>query len=183
MSSRLFGLLKREIEFLVIATLLTILAFIFLAFWRLFDSKTFTFHQIILVCVTMGSFIYLFTFFKSGRIARTLLGKELAAILLIFTILSFLILNVDRSRSVYLLKWVEMSASSGISSAELSDRIGFSRIERVDFEQRIDEQIHSGTIKLDGEKLKLTLVGSVLTRFFDFLARVENLKGYPTSWR
>jgi hypothetical protein len=131
----------------------------------------------------MGASIYVFTFFGKGGIARLLWGKELAAILIIFIFLSFLILNVDRSRSVYLLKWVEMSSSAGITEEELSNRMGFTKIEKSDFRQRINEQISSGTIRLDEDKLKLTLSGTVLTKFFNFLANFENLKGYPKSWQ
>jgi hypothetical protein len=182
MLNKLLNLLKRELRFLLITGFLTAFAFILLALWRVFDSNTFTFHQIILICLVIGASIYFFTFFGKGGIARILSGKELAAILIIFTFLSFLILNVDRSRSVYLLKWVEMSSSSGISEEELSNRIGFSKIEKSDFKQRINEQISSGTIRLDQDKLKLTLSGTLLTKFFNFLAKFENLKGYPSSW-
>lgn len=182
MTRKFIDLIRREIQLVGISFLLTILAFVLLAIWRHYDSQTFSFQQIIFICLFMGMAIYGLTMFGRGKYASLLVGKELATILLIFTVLSFLILNIDRSRSFYLLKWVEISSSSGISADELSSRIGFSKIERADIEQRIEEQVSSGTLKIDQGKMKLTILGRTLTSIFNFIAKFENLKGYPNSW-
>ena len=181
MAGRFFDLVRREITFLFVSAILTVLAFLILAIWRQFDSTTFSFQQILLTSFVLGIGIYIFTFFSRSKLSKILMGKEMAAVLLIFTVLSFLILNVDRSRSVYLLKWIEMSSSDGISSEELSQRLGFSKVERADIEQRIKEQISSHTLTRANDKIKLTSTGRFLTKFFDVLAKFENLKGYPTS--
>ena len=95
---------------------------------------------------------------------------------------SFLLLNIDRSRSVYVLKWVDYSGKSGVSMSDILSKGSGSDMDTFALKQRIDEQIQSGNIQRNSSQtLTTTYQGHLLNQFFRIIARLESLDGYSKS--
>lgn len=178
MISKLKVIAIRDAITLIIAAVVTITSFVFLAIWRHFDSKTFSFLQIIFVTFIAGIAIYSLTIFLNGSLSRLLVHRQLAIIAITFTVLSFFVLNIDRSRSFYLIKWVGSYETAGISSSQLANEKHLIGRDLIDILQRIDEQKASGTIQEVNGRLKLSPLGSRMNQLFLFLAKFEQLDGY-----
>jgi|LakMenE18May11ns_1017448.scaffolds.fasta_scaffold9338412_1 hypothetical protein len=93
------------------------------------------------------------------------------------------ILNIDRSRSTYVLSWVDQGLvsksesgsfiTSGILSKENSNELGTI--------QRLRENVDRGLISVKGEKVQLTLAGSLLLQICEGTANLFDLQGWKTN--
>lgn len=174
-------LARRELLTILLSVIFTFIAFIFLAILRLFDDTTFSFLQILLVTMLVAIFVYGLSFIPLSRFTAVFHGRELAITLVVFTILSFTVLNIDRSRSFYLLKWVSIAGNTGTSTADIAEKYNLTGQDFIDIRQRIEEQKESGSItEVDG-KLKLTFLGKLIVNISTFTANFANLSGYPRS--
>jgi hypothetical protein len=178
MFAKLAPLAKREFKTVLISTLVTIIGFLILAFWRLFQNSTFLFTQILIVTAILGVIVYFISSILENRFSALLRGRELTSIVLAFTLISFVTLNVDRSRSFYLVKWVSESSDTGTTLQEISKSKNFSREDIKDFRQRINEQKESGTLKLENGRIKVTFLGSIVVLASRFVAKFASLQGY-----
>ena len=108
-------------------------------------------------------------------------GKELAITSIVFVILSFSVLNIDRSRSFYLIKWISISGDQGTTTTQISEKYSLSAQDSRELAQRVEEQKESRTIvEVDG-KLQLTLLGKMVVTVSSWIAHLINLTGYPRS--
>ena len=176
--SKLKAILIREARTIFLAAIVSLISFVLLAIWRQFDSKTFSFLQIIFVTLLIAIAIYSITIFSGGSLSKQLLQRQLAIIAITFTVLSFFVLNIDRSRSFYLLKWVSSYETAGVTSSQLATEKHLIGRDLTDILQRIDEQKASGTIQDVNGKLKLTALGLRMNQIFLFIAKFEKLDGY-----
>jgi hypothetical protein len=149
----------------------------------LFPS-TLIFDQILIICFfTIALYIYLLS--KKERINF----DKYVAIVSLGLFLVFLnqtfILNVDRSRSTYVLSWVDKGYvmsddtgnlfTEGILSKENSYELGTV--------QRVRENIDRGLMKVDGENVRLTFVGHILLNICEGTANIFDLKGWKMNSR
>ena len=178
MLSKLLVLTRREFKTVLISVLVTIFGFLLLAIWRFFQDSTFLFTQILIVTAGLGFLIYLISFMLENRVSALLRSRELAIIVLTFTLLSFFTLNIDRSRSFFLLKWVSESSESGTTLQEISVSQNFSVKDIEDFKQRIEEQKESGTLKEENGQVKVTALGSAIVSVSRFIAKAVSLNGF-----
>ena len=178
MLSKLLVLTRREFKTVLISVLVTIFGFLLLAIWRFFQDSTFLFTQILIVTAGLGFLIYLISFMLENRVSALLRSRELAIIVLTFTLLSFFTLNIDRSRSFFLLKWVSESSESGTTLQEISVSQYFSEKDIEDFKQRIEEQKESGTLKEENGQVKVTALGSAIVSVSRFIAKAVSLNGF-----
>jgi hypothetical protein len=178
MLSKLLVLIKREFNTVLISVLVTILGFLLLGIWRFFQDSTFLFTQILIVTAGLGFLIYIITLMLENRVSAVLRSRELAIIVLTFTLLSFFTLNIDRSRSFFLLKWVSESSESGTTLQEISVSQNFSVKDIEDFKQRIQEQKESGTLKEENGQVKVTVLGSAIVTVSRFIAKAVSLNGF-----
>ena len=126
-----------------------------LGLWRVFDSRTFLFLQILLCCFLL----YMLLHILENRV-RIFSGRQLLSILIAFTLISFMTLNIDRSRSFFLLKWVgQYENTSGTTVEYIATKKSLSTSEVTALNQRVQEQKESIMLKGDGGKVKLTLIG------------------------
>ena len=174
-------LIKRETMTITLALIFTAIAFIFFALIRKFDTDTFSFLQIIMVSILIAIFVYTLSNLGHKRISSIFYGRELPIVLIVFTLLSFAVLNIDRSRSLYLIKWVSFSGDQGISTAELAVKYNLSSQDFSDLSQRIREQKESGTLVESEGKLHLTRVGNAIAAVSTFIANFASLSGYPKT--
>lgn len=178
MFAKLSEIIRRELKTILISVLITILGFLLLGLWRFFQDSTFLFTQILLVTAGLGFVIYLITVMLESRVSALLRSRELAIIVLTFTLLSFFTLNIDRSRSFFLLKWVSESSESGTTLQEISVSQNFSVKDIEDFKQRIEEQKESGTLKEENGQIRVTALGSTIVSVSRFIAKAVSLNGF-----
>ena len=157
----------------------TLLLLAVLAIWRYFETNTFIFIQIIVCSIILLSVLYLLRLSNSKF--KFFNGNELLIIAISFIVVTFLLLNIDRSRSFFLLKWVDSSGSNGITVQEIQKQKNLSESDLVAVEQRIQEQSQSGFLIVRNERIYISQEGKVLVFIFRNLARVENLAGYSKA--
>lgn len=157
----------------------TLLLLAVLAIWRYFETNTFIFIQIIVCSIILLSVLYLLRLSNSKF--KFFNGNELLIIAISFIVVTFLLLNIDRSRSFFLLKWVDSSGSNGITVQEIQKQKNLSESDLVAVEQRIQEQDQSGFLIVRNERIYISQEGKVLVFIFRNLARVENLTGYSKA--
>ena len=112
---------------------------------------------------------------------RFLKGNELLVISMSFIIVTFLLLNIDRSRSFFLLKWVESVGNNGISFTELQKQKNLSDSDIIAIKQRIQEQDQSGFLFIHSERIYISREGKFLVFIFRSVASFENLEGYKNA--
>lgn len=154
----------------------TLLLLAVLAIWRYFETNTFLFIQIIVCSIILLSLFYLLRL--SGSKLKFFNGNELLIIAISFIVVTFLLLNIDRSRSFFLLKWVDSSGSNGITVQEIQKQKNLSEADLIAVRQRIKEQDQSGFLIVRNERIYISREGKVLVFIFRNVARIENLTGY-----
>ena len=175
------SLFRREFLTILLSVIFTCIALIFLAILRQFDDVTFLFLQILFITILVAILVYGLSFIPLSRFTAVFHGRELAITLIVFTLLSFTTLNIDRSRTFYLLKWVSIAGEAGTSTTDMAKKYNFSGQDIIDIRQRVEEQTESRSIvEVDG-KLKLTLLGKLIVNTSTFIANFANLSGYPRS--
>lgn len=179
LSVKLKIFLKEESIKLLMCVSVTILLLAILAIWRLVETNTFIFIQIIICTLILLLTLYSLrlTKFKS----KFLKGNELLVISISFIIVTFLLLNIDRSRSFFLLKWVESVGNNGISLTELQKQKILSDTDITAIKQRIQEQDQSGFLFMHNERIYISREGKFLVFIFRNVASFENLKGYKNA--
>ena len=107
--------------------------------------------------------------------------KRLSIILIVYMSMTFLFVNIDRSKSFYILFWVENNkiSISGDNETYLKNFPKIkSRINEYDFTQRIKEHEARGLISSGNSELFLTKTGKFMLLTSDLLARVFRLNGW-----
>lgn len=176
---RLKNFLKEESIKLFMCVSVTILLLAILAIWRLLETNTFIFIQI-MIC-TLILLLALYSLRLTRFRSRFLKGNELLVISMSFIIVTFLLLNIDRSRSFFLLKWVEDVGNKGISVTELQKQKNLSDADIIAIKQRIQEQDQSGFLFIHNERIYISREGKFLVFIFRNVASFENLKGYKNA--
>jgi hypothetical protein len=106
----------------------------------------------------------------------------LIALLLTYSSTQFMLLNIDRSRSFYVLSWVQNHdiriTNSGYDITEVKSYEKYSKFEII---KRLDEQRIRGLIKVDSSSLDLSIRGSVFYYSADKLAQIFKLDGWTSN--
>lgn len=172
---------RRDLITVVLSVFFSMISFLFLAIIRSFDANTFLFLQILVVTLLILLMVYGLSLAPVGRFAKSLRGRELAIALVVFMLLSYSVLNIDRSRTFYLNKWISVSGQQGITVEHLAKKYNLSPQDFDDLAQRVGEQKESRTIvEIDG-RLHLTLLGKIIVAVSSFIAQLTNLNGYPRA--
>jgi hypothetical protein len=174
-------IIRRETTTIALSFCFTLVAFLALAVVRFFDNSSFLFLQVLLITLLIALLIYGLSGISSHRFKIDLRGRELAMTSIVFLVLSFSVLNIDRSRSFYLIKWISISSHQGATITQISEKYNLSAQDSKELAQRVEEQKESRTIvEVDG-KLQLTLLGKVIVTVSSWIAHLTNLTGYPRS--
>ena len=107
--------------------------------------------------------------------------KRLSIILILCMSMILLFVNIDRSKSFYILFWIENNRIliSGENETYLNNFPKIkSRINEYDFTQRIKEHEARGLISSGNGELFLTKSGKLMLLTSDLLARIFRLKGW-----
>ena len=168
----------RLLQFIAFSLLLQTLILVLI---RNFAFSTRLFDQIIL-----SSVLYTLLFLISKKrltILTTNSTEYLAWVLLLAVSFSFAssasLLNIDRSRSFYVLGWVEDGRVSGsLNEPDLVKVVSAEKSDLAAIKIRLSEQIQRGLMKNENGKFFLTTSGSFLVRLSDGLAVIFKL----TNW-
>lgn len=174
--SKLGRKIRKEFERILVGLATTLLAMLIIAIWRQFDTQTFIFLQILAVSILIAILCYALS--ETKYLSKFLHQNELVAALIPFVLVSFLLLNIDRSRSIYLLKWVGSNQNSGTTLEQLRTVKNLTPSEFSAIQQRISEQEQSGTIVEKNSNIQLSLRGQFMLKIIEAVARFENLTGY-----
>jgi hypothetical protein len=175
----LLNVITDEIKSISQFLFITLLIFLAIAVWRMFDTKTFLFLQISFVCFL---FYLLLLLSRLSNAKSSFAHKELTAALLSFVILTTLVLNIDRSRSVFVLKWVnELSVSRVVNVDDIYKykQLGPSDVSAVS--QRLNEQEQMRILKKVGSGYELTRFGKLFIKTAFLLAKILSLKGFTEA--
>ena len=151
-----------------------LLNLILLALWRNFDVKTFLFLQIVATHIITIAICYFVSVVKEPKWK----GEELLMFFLSLFLISLILLNIDRSRSVFLLKWANEAGPAGIEYSVLAEQSGLKSNNTKDYLQRIDEGVQSKNLKVQNKKVEITSQGKFLLIIFRLIADIEKLNGF-----
>ena len=131
---------------------------------------------------------FLFTLIIAGSFYLVLLGFRIRVDLLYAIILglvlaylstSLMLLNVDRSRSFYVLSWINEYEFPTLEDQRTYRMVRSNEILAViPINERITEQVHRGFVTSQGGKLVLTFKGRSALSIAELLARNFQLEGW-----
>jgi hypothetical protein len=101
------------------------------------------------------------------------------AAVLFFNLATYSLVNIDRSRSFYILAWIdkkELVLNAG--RVDLTDIQSPEKRNAPAIISRLEEQIDRNLVVRQGDELKLTLSGKVYLGIADFLAKIYSLNGW-----
>jgi hypothetical protein len=151
--------------------------FLLIGLWRLYDVKTFLFLQIVITHSLSLLICYLFSALRKPKWK----GQELLMFFMSLFLVSVMLLNIDRSRSVFLLKWAHEAGAVGIKSSALAEESSLKSDNKQDYLLRINEQVQSKNLKIENNYVKISTQGKFLINLFRLIAKVERLNGFKTA--
>jgi len=106
--------------------------------------------------------------------------KYLSGFLLAFIVLSWSVINIERSRSFQVLRSVHVNETFGQSKLNQLSILASDQEERnyESFLSRINEQINDGNARCEDDKIYLTIVGNLIQRVSEEIATRYKLRGY-----
>jgi hypothetical protein len=135
-------------------------------------ENTLVFEKITLSLLTVSLILVIF-----GKLNY----KRLTFLLLIYITMILLIVNIDRSKSFYLLYWVknnEIKIVNSEISADSKSKDFFKEISEKDFLSRIKEHESRGLVMQNRGILYLTPPGEFLVSTSNFLSKILKLSGW-----
>jgi hypothetical protein len=119
-----------------------------------------------------------FIYYLTARLYKTKKSKTIILTLIFYLVYSFLLVNIDRSRSFYVLSWVKIYKISSNYPYDLSQIKSSEAINKFAITQRLTEQKNRKLIYDDGKYLKLTKSGNLILNLSNLLARVFKLENW-----
>jgi hypothetical protein len=122
-----------------------------------------------------------------GRLLQLINEPALLVLLLISFVSSTVLvqtqtlLNIDRSRSYFILEWIECSPSKELLLVQSKVGATFGAGEIKAFDLRLVEQETRGFISREGNNVNLTRMGSTLFKFSEISAGAFNLSGWEAN--
>lgn len=181
--SRLFISGVNELIVVFVATCILII-------WRAFVPSNLLFDQFLIVSGFILLLSFTWNYLRNQNlelIARIYKALAISVIssLLYFSTVQYTILAIDRSRSFYVLSWID----SGIFVMKkdqlvlvrdnLPNSIDLDRANLAPINQRIEEQISRKLVTIEGSNLVLTASGEIMLTISTISARIFHL----TSWK
>ncbi len=118
--------------------------------------------------------------------------KQAAAIslvssLLYFSIVQYTVLAIDRSRSFYVLSWIDQGLfidernNYVLTDKNLPTSIDLDPNNLVPINQRISEQISRKLVTVQDSNLVLTTAGKIMLKISNYTAEIFNLNGWKSN--
>jgi hypothetical protein len=156
--------------------LLTLVFYLIRMFWK----TSLIFEQIILSGILVAIiFLLILIYMQYFNVILILLVFLIATA----TTQAFtnVVLNVDRSRSFYILSWVRFEKIELVNGTLNLEKVYSSeKLNSRAIEQRLDEQISRGLVSNNGN-FKLTFRGKITVHFSDFIGNKFSLNGWEMN--
>jgi len=153
---------------------------------RLIAPKFLLYEEILIA--TILSFILSFLIIATTmpqKISVSLIRRFFQGItigVLLFYIFSFsVIMNVDRSKSLYVLNWFHEEQPVSKSQMEILLIKKYGEYDKIYIEQRIQEQLERKVFQKKGNFIALTKLGSFYWNVGNIVARIFHLDGWFAS--
>ena len=183
--------LKSYIEIRVTITCLAIFALnaLILALIREIFPSNLLFDQIVFLCVLTLVVFFLYVFLnlsqhskqkKSFQSTRMKFSTVLIAVLIFYIFGTGVLLNVDRSRSLFVFQWVNQCSNS-VRCIYDYERALYSEQGVREIEQRLEEQVSRGLMVISSDKITLTKLGVIVAEAADLSTTLFNLEGYKNA--
>lgn len=163
---------------------MTFLSSLILYFFRLFEFLWNIIYVQILIAIFSAIIIYssLHFLLKSRLGLNPLFWYRLTvSALVIFIGMSFIILNVDRSRSFYLFRLVEINRIYNDSSSSKIKMIYDENSQPIfdeDYESRLYEQARLNNLKIVDNQIVMTRMGEIIFQTSELVAKIFKLNGF-----
>ena len=137
--------------------------------------------------INLGFILFAALSFISFFAVKNYFSNELRYVILLFVIASmlvfqssqFLLLNIDRSRSFYVISWVKNhDIAVTFSGYDLLEVKSDEKMSQSAIANRIDEQVDRGFITVESSHLELSKVGLMLYVISDRVAGIFRLDGW-----
>lgn len=123
---------------------------------------------------------------RNKRAAKKRIRRDLHSILtvqlIVFILLQFSLVNIDRSRSFYVLSWANQNkvfdSKNGIGLVGVQSP---EKLNSLAIQIRVDEQIEKKLLKNDSDRIKPTMAGKILILIADTLAKLFNLENWESN--
>jgi hypothetical protein len=156
---------------------------------RIFYPSNLLFDQILILCFL--SFIAFFLayvcqkYLGKGVVHRVKTGRTTSLAVLLGVLIFYIfgtgvLLNVDRSRSLYIFQWVDQCSNS-LRCIDNYQKQMYGNLGMIEVNQRIEEQISRGLMTMKSEQVFLTSTGKVIENSADLVAWMFNLEGYKNA--
>lgn len=157
------------------AVLETILLFVM----RKFSNTTLLFDQIVLSTLLSIVIFFVSDFLSHRRFVISRLKSLLVIGLLIGNFYSYTLMNIDRSRSFYVLNWIDKDKLY-FERNNLVSKVASQEANEIDaIEQRVFEHQSRGLLNIENSgKITLTLMGKLTLKISNFFANVFSLQGW-----
>ncbi len=177
---------------ILIEFLLALLVTFILVLWRRMTPSDLLFDQFCIISILLFVLSFLRNKWVDERNSRKKTNEHAIAVALIssliyFSTIQYTVLAVDRSRSFYVLSWVEKGwfnyagASLNLDPTVVRGDIDLDTDNLEPIQQRIDEQISRRLIEIKGEKIQLTPIGELFLSTSNLTATLFNLKNWKTN--
>jgi hypothetical protein len=175
------SLIKKHINEVVLILKLSTLNLFSIYLFRLIDKDGLLFEQIFLSSFVIVVIYSLYNLFKP----KPELIKKIYLTFLIACLLQFIFVNIDRSRSFYIIGWVKNHSvyliddkietqGSFIKSSEIQNNVAMTN--------RLREQLKRKIFKLETDsKVTLTKRGLAYYKVSDFIAKTYRLDGWEEN--
>lgn len=143
------------------------------------------FEQIVISCVSgalilgLGILLFFEKIFPNFHDRFNILLILIASMLIMLIVAPNTVMNIDRSRSFYVLGWVENEGVRIDKEGALVLLVKSNeRFSAVSIRERIDEQSARGLIMRQEDRYQLTRRGVIAVRISDFVAKFYGLEGW-----
>ena len=119
---------------------------------------------------------------RSKLLSKEMLLFLFAVVIALSQIFSQLVLNIDRSRSFYILSWVRFhEIKSNGDTFDLAKVESEEKLSTQSIDIRIKEQLSRGLIKKDSSEITLTTSGRFIVKLSDLFSKIFNLRGWANN--
>lgn len=151
---------------------------VFLFVFRMLSTTSLLFEQIIISAASATTTIYFLRNRKMREEIRIVVKRILITSLAIMFVMTSIFLNIDRSRSTYVLSWVKIGGiqkqgetwSIQVRSKEAENKHAVI--------QRISEASKRKMIIINEQSVELTFFGNLALKSFKIMATMFNLQGW-----
>jgi hypothetical protein len=156
------------------------MSLVFLILWRFFNSTNLLFDQILLLSIitfVLASIMSSTSLSDSKKLRQEKIIVSLLATCLFYIFGTAVLLNVDRSRSLYIFAWVsECNESMGCIENFVTENYGKRGWQEVLL--RLQEQDSRGLMSISNGDVELSKMGNVVLYTASLSAQLFHLEGF-----